>query len=192
MAQEMSRQEMIAPEEHPVMREIVEDVSGYVEDYKDRERTLLQKVFPDRQQRFIELAKHKTVKARYEFQLRAVQIAHEAQLQAIQEMYNDFLVQGKAKIRKDRAEFFQQQFEALMNTLAGRSQDFSQRIKLAYQQVESISVESLRKRQERLIDTIADSYYDTVEKLIDSFQRILDEEIHNPGMLRNAATVSDD
>jgi len=184
MAQDLSKQEMIAPEDHPVMREIVEEVSGYVEDYKDRERTLLQKVFPDRQQRYIELAKHKTVKARYEFQMRAVQIAHEAQLQAIQEMYNDFLVQGKAKIRKDRAEFFQQQFENLMTTLAHKSQEFSERIKSAYQQVETINIDSLKKRQERLVDTIADGYYETVEKLIRSFQRILDEEIHSPGMPR--------
>lgn len=181
MAQELAKQDIVAPEETPVMKDVVEEVAGYVEDYKDRERNLWQKMFPDRQQRHIDLAKHKTVKARYEFQMQAIQIAHEAQLQGIQEMYNDFLVKGKAKIRKDRAEFFQQQMENLMIRLSDKSQDFSDRINAAYQQLETIKVDSLKKRQERLIESIADGYYETVEKLIKSFQRILDEEIHSPG-----------
>ncbi len=185
MAQEMTKQELTAPEDTPVMREVVEEVSGYVEDYKDRERTIVQKLFPDRQQRHIDLAKHKTVKARYEFQMQAIQIAHEAQLQGIQEMYNDFLVKGKAKIRKDRAEFFQQQLENLMDNIARKSQNFSERINGAYQQLETILVDSLRERQEGLIETIADGYYETVAKLIKHFQNILNEEIHNTGMPRS-------
>jgi hypothetical protein len=158
-------------------------VTGYVEDYKDRERTMLQKVFPNRQQRYIDLAKHKTVKARYEFQMRAIQVAQEAQLQAIQEMYNDFLVQGKAKIRKDRAEFFQGQMDTLLTSLTNKSQEFTNRMHTAYQQLSNIQVEGLKKRQEKLINSIADGYYETVEKLIKSFQRILDEEIQSPGAM---------
>lgn len=181
MAQELARQEMITPEENPIMKDIMEEVTGYVEDHKDRERTMLQKVFPNRQQRYIDLAKHKTVKARYEFQLRAIQIAHEAQLQAIQEMYNDFLVQGKAKIRKDRAEFFQAQMDNLLTTLTTKSQEFINRMHSAYQQLNNIQVEGLKKRQEKLMNSIADGYYETVEKLITAFQRILDEEIQSPG-----------
>ena len=184
MAQDLTKQELTAPEETPMMREIVEEISGYVEDYKDRERTLLQKVFPDRQQRHIELAKHRTVKARYAFQMRAIQIAHEAQLQGIQEMYNDFLVKGKAKIRKDRAEFFQSQMEALLTTVSVKSQDFTERMRGAYQHLDSITVEKLKDRQERLIDNIADGYYETMEKLIKNFQGILDEEIHDAGPMR--------
>jgi hypothetical protein len=181
MAQELTRQELTAPEENPVMRDVVEDVQMYVEDYKDRERTLWQKLFPDRQRRHIELAKFKTVRDRYEFQMRAIQVAHEAQLQGIQEMYNDFLIKGKAKIRKDRAEFFQQQFEELMTNLSAKSQDFSARIDAAYKQMEGMTVELLQTRQEQLIKHIVDGYYDTAEKLIRNFQNILNEEIHDRG-----------
>lgn len=184
MAQELSRQDIAAPEDNPMVKDIVEEVSGYVEDYKEGERIPWRKLFPTRQQRQIEQAKYKTVKARYDYQIRAIQVAHEAQLQAIQEMYNDFLIQGKAKIRKDRSEFFQEQYENLMLTLTNKSQEFTSRINTSYQQLEAITVESLRKRQERLIGTIADSYFETVEKLIRNFQRILDEEIHSPGMPR--------
>ena len=181
MAQELTKQDITAPEEHPVMREVVEDVLDYVEDYKERERTLLQKLFPDRQRRQIEAAKHKTVKDRYEFQIQAIQIAHEAQLQGIQEMYNDFLIKGKAKIRKDRAEFFQQQFEDLMTNLSNKSQEFSGRINAAYKQLEKVNIEFLKERQEQLIHNIVNGYYDTAEKLIRNFQNILNEEIHNTG-----------
>jgi hypothetical protein len=185
MAQDVTKQDLVAPEETPMMRDIVEEVTGYVEDYKDRERTVWQKIFPDRQQRYIELAKNKTVKARYEFQMRAIQIAHEAQLQGIQEMYNDFLVKGKAKIRKDRAEFFQQQMDTLLTTISNKSQEFTERMRGAYQQLNAINETKLKERQERLIDNIADGYYETVEKLIKNFQRILDEEIHDAGPVRN-------
>lgn len=182
MAQDIRTQEVGAPEENALVREVTEEVAGYVEDFRDRERTPWQKLFPTRQQRQIELAKYKTVKERYEYQIRAVQIAHQAQLQAIQEMYNDFLVKGKAKIRKDRSEFFQHQHEQLMRVLAQKSQEFTAQLAANYKQVEGIDVEKLRERQEALIDTIAESYYTTVGKLIYNFQRILDEEIHSPGM----------
>lgn len=186
MTQDLTKQELTTPEDHPMMREVVDDVQMYVDDYKDRERTLWQKLFPDRQRRHIELAKFKTVRDRYEFQMQAIQIAHEAQLQGIQEMYNDFLIKGKAKIRKDRAEFFQQQFEDLMTNLAGKSQEFSSRINAAYKQIEKMDTEFLRERQEHLIRTVADGYYDTAEKLIRNFQNILDEEIHNTGAFKSA------
>jgi hypothetical protein len=185
MANELTKQDLTPPEDSPMMRQVVEDVSLYVEDYQDRERTVWQKIFPNRQQRQIELAKFKTVRDRYEFEMRAIQIAHEAQLQGIQEMYNEFLVKGKAKIRKDRSEFFQQQLEDLLTNLSTKSQEFSGHLNTMYQQLEKLSVEFMKHRQEQLIETIVEGYYETVEKLIKNFQRILDEEIHNPGASRN-------
>jgi hypothetical protein len=185
MANELTKQDLTPPEDSPMMRQVVEDVSLYVEDYQDRERTVWQKIFPNRQQRQIELAKFKTVRDRYEFEMRAIQIAHEAQLQGIQEMYNEFLVKGKAKIRKDRSEFFQQQLEDLLTNLSTKSQEFSGHLNTMYQQLEKLSVEFMKHRQEQLIETIVEGYYETVEKLIKNFQRILDEEIHNPGAPRN-------
>ncbi len=191
MAQELSKQELTAPEEDPMMRNIVEEVDGYVEDFKDRERTVWQKMFPDRQRRQIELTRYKTVKARYEFQIKAIQVAQEAQLQGIQEMYNDFLIKGKAKIRKDRAEFFQQQLEGLMTNVTGKSLGFSNRIHEAYQQLDEIKVEYLQKRQEQLIHSIVDGYYETVEKLILNFQNILNEEIHSSGLPRSTPSLEE-
>lgn len=182
MTQDISSQDIGAPEDNALVKDVVDEVAGYVEDYKDRERTPWQKLFPTRQQRQIEMAKYKTVKERYNYQIQAVQIAHQAQLQAIQEMYNDFLIKGKAKIRKDRSEFFQQQYEQLMRTLSQKSLDFTAQMDASYQQLASVKVDKLRDRQEALIDTIAESYYATVGKLIYNFQRILDEEIHSPGM----------
>jgi hypothetical protein len=184
MANELTKQDLTQPEDTPVMRQVIEDVSLYIEDYKDRERTVWQKIFPDQQQRHIELAKFKTVRDRYEFEMRAIQIAHEAQLQGIQELYNEFLVKGKAKIRKDRSEFFQQQLEDLLTNLSNKSQDFTAHLNASYQQLEKISVDFMRKRQEQLVETIVDGYYETVEKLIKNFQNILNEEIHNPGASR--------
>ena len=191
MAQDLSRVDPNRPEDHPVMKRVLEETDLYVEDYRDRERNIFQKIFPDRQQRQIELARHKTVKARYEFLLKALQIDHQAQIQGIQEMYNDFLVKGKAKIRKDRAEYFQQQLELLLNSLTKKSQEFSQEMEAAYQKLESVKVDFLRERQEQLIQTVVAGYYETAEKLIANFRKILDEEIHNAGAYVSASAADD-
>jgi len=148
-------------------------------------------VFPDRQQRHIEIAKRKAIKAYYEQQTEALQIANEAQIQRIRELYNDFLVKGKAKIRKERSEFFQQQIDNLMTNLTLKSREFIERVNVEYQQMEKISVEFMRERQAQLIQNIVNGYYATVEKLINSFQQILDEEIHEPGVSRSTLPLED-
>ncbi len=186
MAQELSQQGLNRPEEHPVMKKVLDEADMYYEDHKDRERTLVQKLFPDRQQRQIEIARHKTVRARYEFLMKAMQIDHQAQLQGIQEMYNDFLIKGKAKIRKDRAEFFQHQLEILMTNLTSKSQDFGERIGVSYQKLDAIEVPFLKDRQEQLIQNVVEGYYETAEKLIDNFRNILNEEIHKPEGLKSS------
>lgn len=189
MAQELAKHDLSQPEDTLLMRQIVEDLRDQVEDYKDRQRTLIQKLFPDRHQRHIELAKHKAVKAHYEFQTEAVLTANEAQLQRIRELYNDFLVKGKAKIRKDRAEFFQQQIEHLMTNLAYKSRGFIEQVNAEYQQMDAITVEFMKERQQQLIQNIVTGYYETVEKLIGNFQRILDEEIHEHSTARPASAA---
>ncbi len=186
MEQELSQQGLNRPEEHPVMKKVLDEADMYYEDHKDRERTLVQKLFPDRQQRQIEVARHKTVKARYQFLMKAMQLDHQAQLQGIQEMYNDFLIKGKAKIRKDRAEFFQHQLEILMTNLTSKSQDFSERIGVSYQKLDAIKVSFLKERQEQLIQNVVEGYYETAEKLIDNFRNILNEEIHKPEGLKSS------
>jgi hypothetical protein len=191
MAQELAKQELMQPEETLLMKEIVEELKEHVEDYKERQRTLLQRFFPDRQQRYIETAKRKAIKAHYEFQTEAIQVANEAQLQRIREMYNDFLIKGKAKIRKDRSEFFQQQIENLMTNLSYKSREFIEHVNAEYQQLEKLPVDFMKERQARLIQNIVEGYYETVEKLIRNFQCILDEEIQNPGASRSAPPIED-
>ncbi len=180
MSQDLTTPAVSAPEEHPIMKKVLEETDMHYEDHKDRERNVWQKLFPDRQQRQIEIARHKTVKARYEFLMKAMQVDHQAQLQGIQEMYNDFLIKGKAKIRKDRAEFFQQQLDILLTNLSQKSQEFGERISGAYEKLGAIKIPFLHERQEQLIQTIITGYYDTAEKLIKNFQNILNEEIHRP------------
>lgn len=102
-----------------------------------------------------------------------LQIAHEARLQEIKEIYNDFLVKGKTKIRKEQAEFFQMQFETLVTNISTKSQSFGERINDAYLKLHNIKVEALRKRQELLIESIIGDYYETVDKLVKNFRKIL-------------------
>lgn len=182
MSQELNKQDITRPESSPIVRRPLEETDNYVEEHLERERTLWQKVFPDKQRRYIEQAKRKAVRSHYEHQHQVLQIAHEARLQEIKEIYNDFLVKGKTKIRKEQAEFFQVQFETLVTNISNKSQSFGERINEAYLKLDNIKVETLRKHQEQLIESITGDYYETVDKLIKNFRKILDEEIHNPGI----------
>lgn len=186
MSQELNKQDITRPENSPIVRRPLEETDSYVEEHLDRERTLWQKVFPDKQRRYIELAKRKAVRSHYEHQHQVLQIAHEARLQEIKEIYNDFLVKGKTKIRKEQAEFFQMQFETLVTNISTKSQSFGERINDAYLKLDNIKVEALRKRQEQLIESIIGDYYETVDKLVKNFRKILDEEIQNPGIAPNS------
>jgi len=185
MAQELTHQDIIRPEGTPIVKKVLTETDGYVEDHQDRERSLAQRMFPDRQQRQIDLARKKSVRAHYDHQFQVLQITYEARLQEIKEIYNDFLVKGKTKIRKEQAEFFQHQFETLVTNISTKSQEFGERVDMACEQLDKLKAEFLKQKQEQLIQDIVDSYYETVDKLIQNFRKILDEEIHRPGLSKN-------
>jgi uncharacterized protein YaaN involved in tellurite resistance len=71
------------------------------------------------------------------------------------------------------------QFETLVTNISTKSQSFGERINDAYLKLDNIKVEALRKRQEQLIESIIGDYYETVDKLVKNFRKILDEEIQN-------------
>ncbi len=185
MAQELTHKDIVRPEGTPIVKRVLNETDGYVEDHQDRERTLIQRMFPDQQQRHIDVARRKAIRAHYEHQNQVLHIAYEARLQEIKEIYNDFLVKGKTKIRKEQAEFFQHQFETLMTNISTKSQEFGERVNTACDQLAKLKVDFLKQKQEQLIQDIVDNYYETVDKLIQNFRKILDEEIHRPGLSKN-------
>ncbi|MEE4357083.1 MAG: hypothetical protein V2I97_11495 [Desulfococcaceae bacterium] len=145
--------------------------------YVNNNKSFLKKLFPDKRQR--ENAEHDLRLARTEFDFRekALGIARDAQLQAIQEMYNDYLVRGKIPIRRERAEFVLEQKMMLENRVSILSQEFETSLMKNYEQAEKIHIPSLKSRKMQMLDDTIDEYFNLVDQLRNSFKEILDEGV---------------
>lgn len=175
MPNEIAKQELQEPVNHT--SRVVKEVNQWAEKYEHPD-SAWDKLF-NKERRRLELAKCTTVEEKYAFELRVLQTFHDAQIQVIQEMYNEFLIKGKAELRKDRAEFFQEQMNDLVTVINEKSRDFLKKIELEYKQLEEISVPFLRKKQETFIEESVDRYYETLNQLQDNFRNILNEEVHD-------------
>lgn len=162
-----------SPEEKTM--QVLKQVSQYDRDYHPPV-SVLDNIFPNKEARKVELMKCKTIHERYEFELRVLQTFHDAQMQFIHEKYQAFLLEEKAKIRKERTAFFQEQLDDLTNSMSQKNRSFLQKIYEEYQALEQIPMETLRKKQEEFIEKSIDRYYETATQLIEHFQSILTED----------------
>ncbi|MEZ4529134.1 MAG: hypothetical protein R2941_24745 [Desulfobacterales bacterium] len=159
------------------MAEIDTHVSGCV--YVNKNKSFLKKLFPDRNQR--ELAEHELRLSQTEFQFRenALRIARNAQLQAIEEMYNDYLVRGKVPIRRERAAFVAEQRNILETHLQNLSEEFEISMMISYKKAEQISIPSMKDRKLEMLDNTITDYYDLIRQLKENFRQILDESVES-------------
>lgn len=189
MSDEVVRKEEQGPEDHTAR--VLKEVKRRAEKY-EKPDSPWDKLF-SKERRRVELAKCMTVEEKYAFELRVLKTFHDAQLQVIHEMYNEFLIKGKAQLRKDRAEFFQEQMDDLINALSEKSRGFLKKIEQEYKRLEEISIPFLRGKQEKFIEESVDRYYETITHLQENFRNILHEEIHkkrSPLMLRKSREKS--
>lgn len=175
MSEEIAKQEPQRPDDHT--SRVLKEVNRRAEKYEHPD-SAWDKLF-SKERRHLELAKCATVEEKYAFELRVLQTFHDAQIQVIQEMYNEFLIKGKAELRKDRAEFFQEQMNDLITAINEKSRDFLKKIESEYEHLKEISVPFLREKQEKFIEKNVERYYETLNHLQDNFRNILNEEVHD-------------
>ncbi len=138
---------------------------------------LMMRLFPTKRQRDAVRHELSLAKTEWEFREKAIKIARDAQLLAITEMHNDFLIKGKTGIRRERTEFVLDQKIRLENELMKAADDFNQRVMTAYQNAEKITVPRLKEKYLELIDDSIESFHSLAHQLKHQFQNILNEGV---------------
>ncbi len=116
-------------------------------------------------------------KIEFEFREKAFTMAREVHLQTIQETFNDFLIKGKANIRKERQEFFDAKMTELRREKQNTVSKFIEDIEKAWKNLESITIEKLKQKEQQRIEIMMDRFYSTFDNMEDEFMNILKENI---------------
>lgn len=142
-----------------------------------RERSIWSKILPDKLDK--ENFKHLSELARIEhgYREKALQIVKNAQVQCIEEMYNDYLVRGKIKIRGQRAEAVLEQKNILEEKIMMLSNQFEDKLEQEVVRAERQKNPMLRERKILMIEETIESYFDLIRELQYQFQNILNESV---------------
>lgn len=141
------------------------------------DRSLFHRLFPTEAGQVIRRHEIESLKTGFDYRSRALRMAVESRLQAIEEMCNHVLVTGKSEIRRQRQEFFAEQrlrLERAMNDCAER---FNAEMERRLTALARYQHPYLRQREaERLLKGI-DQFQAMLEQLGQEFMDIIQEGV---------------
>lgn len=156
----------------------VERLAGRRETYLETLRVeFLRKLFPNGIAAEKIKGEIELIKSEYEFRKRALELIRKHQLQALQEVYNQYLVQGKADIRRNTMEFMLQKRLELETVLDAKYNEFIESRIFQYEKADKIPVQSLKKMEIERLDDATIGFKNLADKLVREFERIVEEAI---------------
>lgn len=144
---------------------------------QSRSGSWLSRLLPDpidrevRQHQLIEL------QAGFDYRRRALQMAIDTKLQAVEEMCNHVLVTGKSEVRRRRQEVFAEQRLKLQQSLDGLADRFREDMERRFDVVDGIRNEVLRARESQRLERSVDEFHATLDQLATDFVSIIQEGI---------------
>jgi len=139
---------------------------------------LLRRLFPGELERVVRGHDLAQLQTGFDYRRRALQMAVETKLQAVEEMCNHLLVTGKSEIRRERQEFFANQSLKLQGAMNDCADAFNQRMENGFQRLQTIRHDYLRgKEEERLLKAV-DQFHDMLNELVAEFAGILHEGVN--------------
>ena len=138
----------------------------------------LRRLFPNEEERAVRAHELAQLGTGFEFRRRALQMAVETKLQAMEEMCNHVLVTGKSEIRRQRQEFFADQrlrLQAAMNDCADR---FNQDLERRLGDLDRYKNAYLREREEQRLLRAVEQLHSMLETLAEDFLSIIEEGVH--------------
>lgn len=143
----------------------------------EKKRGFLKKLFPDNFERIIRDSKLRQAQTVLEFREIALDLAKQAHLQSIREILNQYLSDGKARLRKDRAVFFAEQARELEKEINEMVYQLNLQMEIAYEQLNRIKIPTMKDLEEKRIESSIFAYMDAIEKLRSDFYNILNENV---------------
>ena len=140
-------------------------------------RNLLARLFPGEIEREVRNHELDQLRIGFEYRQRALQMAIETKLQAVEEMCNHVLVSGKAEIRRQRQEFFANQMLKLRVTMDTCADQFNQQIERRFMNLSRYQHESIRQKEEERLLRAVDQYHMMLDELSQEFMAIIHEGV---------------
>jgi len=138
---------------------------------------LLTHLFPDELDQVVRAHEAEQLQTGFEYRRRALRMAVESKLQAVEEMCNHVLVTGKSEIRRKRQEFFAEQKLALEGSMNACAERFQAQIEPRLGTLGAIRNEHLREREEQRLLRAVDDFYDMLDQLGREFLDIIREGV---------------
>lgn len=148
-----------------------------VDSILSRRESFLERFFPNSVARAKIKGELSLVVTEFTFRERALRMVRETQMQAMQEAFNQFLVQGKAQIRSDTAAFMTEKRQDLQVQINSLFSKFIVTMEKEYEEAETIKNDLLRNSQIERLDEQVLGFKNLIDKLVKDFENIASEAI---------------
>ncbi len=166
--------------EPEVLRPHVEVNAGQVDAVlarNNRRSRFMRRLFPDDTAQVVYEHQLEQVKTGFEYRRRALHMAVETRLQAIEELCNHVLVTGKSEIRRQRQEFFADQMLKLQRVMDECAEQFHLQTERRFERLEQYRNEHLRLKEEERLMRSVDQFHAMLEELGREFMEIIHEGV---------------
>jgi hypothetical protein len=141
------------------------------------QRRLVTRLFPTPEVQAVREHEMAQVKTGFEYRRRALRMAVETKLQAVEEMCNHVLVTGKSEIRRQRQEFFAEQKLKLQHTMDEHADRFNAEMERRFEALERLRSEVLRRKEEERLLRAVERFHDMLDQLGAEFLQIIHEGV---------------
>lgn len=138
---------------------------------------ILARLFPREVDQIVQTHQLEQLQTGFEYRRRALQMAVETKLQAVEEMCNHLLVTGKSEIRRKRQEFFAEQKLKLQETMNAYAERFHTDMDRRFEALAGLRNGHLRQREEQRLLLAVDQFHDMLEQLGNEFLDIIREGV---------------
>lgn len=138
---------------------------------------LLRRLFPGELEQTVREHELEQVKIGFDYRRRALQMAVETKLQAVEEMCNHLLVTGKSEIRRERQEFFAAQSLKLQAAMDDCAEAFNRQLEQRFERLAGLRHEYLRRKEEERLLQSVDHFHALLDELIQEFGGIIHEGV---------------
>lgn len=123
-------------------------------------------------------AEQNELRAGFHYRSRALQLAVESKLQAVEEACNHVLVTGKSEIRRERQEFFADQVSRLSITMHQYAEEFNLEVDRRLQEIDATYKSPvIREKEEARLCRQIEDFHDMLETMAVEFQHIIKEGV---------------
>lgn len=138
---------------------------------------LLVRLFPSEANRLAAANELVELRAGFEYRQRALGLAVEMKIKEIEEMCNNVLITGRGQVRRERQEFFAEQFHQLQESMNCRAEEFTDSMERQFQRLDKLKNERLRAKEEERLDRAVDRFHAVIEAMTEDFASIIHEGV---------------